>query len=209
MSKLYCHYCGTEYDSEKNKFCSNCGIPLGQRKRVQKRTPVVNIVIGVVLLIASVLAMSALLSWLFGNCGAIQLYRAVNLLENYADHLYELENATIDNVRPPSYLISQIDGDYSALSNTAFDGCVKPAADAMLASLFRASKFFSELPVNSVGDDGYPIMLSGEILERKYQYEAALREYYAEIEALKACQPFCNINLLFKLPERIFPEFSE
>ncbi len=100
-------------------------------------------------------------------------------------------------MRPPSYLISQVDGDYSALSYQEYNDCLKPAFDAMLNALLRATNFFSNLPVNSLGDDGYPIMLQGEMLQRKYEYEEAFRSYYQEIEMLKSCQPFCNIESVF------------
>jgi hypothetical protein len=95
-----------------------------------------------------------------------------------------------------------VDGDYMALSYAEYDVCIQPASKAMEISLMNASNFFSDLPQNTVGDDGYPILLGDSQVQNKHQYEGALRNFYSEIETLKACQPFCNVDNIFVLPEK-------
>lgn len=186
----YCQNCGAAYKPGVDKFCTRCGTAL--------KVSYSGMVYYALSLIVLGLLSPAILIWLFGDCGVAHLSRAMKDLEGYAAHLAQIENATVDNVRPPSYLISQIDGDYAALSYAEYDGCVKPAADFMLDALLHASSFFKDLPVNRVGDDGYPIMLERNILNKKLQYENALRNYYGQIEQLKACHPFCNVGFIFK-----------
>jgi len=196
---MYCYRCGTKFDPDADKFCSKCGAsfyPSTTRKK--KSIPWLDITAVVVFIVSLSVMAPVLISILFGDCGAIQVGRTLALLETYEDHIIQIEQATIDNVRPPSYLISQIDGDIIALQNTEFDGCVKPAANLMLATLENASIYFSALPVNSIGDDGYPILLSGNILQRKYEYEDILRLYYAEVKVLRTCQPLCNMDSVFQ-----------
>lgn len=182
---MFCYRCGTKFDPKVDKYCSNCGtefLPRSPRKRIPNPIYFLFGVIVVGLLFPLVLL------WLFADCGVVHVSRSLRDLEEYAGHLAQIESATINNVRPPSYMISQIDGDYSAISFAEYDGCVKPAANAMRDALYRASRFFGDLPVNRVGDDGYPIILRGEILQRKYEYENTLRLYYSQVEQLKACQ---------------------
>jgi hypothetical protein len=191
---MYCPNCGEKARPEAS-YCRSCGVAFYSKKKEKTNSSWFPVVIFAVVL--SVIA-PVLVSWFMGECGAVNVSRSIQELDRYAGHLAEIEKATIDNVRPPSYLLSQIDGDYIAMSTSSYAECVQPAADSMLNALYRASRYFGDLPVNRVGDDGYPIMLSGEILNRKYQYEDALRSYYGNIEALKACHPFCNFNSLFE-----------
>jgi len=123
--------------------------------------------------------------------------RSIADLEGYAEHLKQLEDATINNKKPPSYLLAQIDGDISSL-NWPYDTCVSEAYQTLNNSLTRASIYFSDLPSFEMSDVDLMIANSGIMIERRYNYQSELRNFYSELNKLKSCQPFCNIDTLFQ-----------
>jgi hypothetical protein len=132
--------------------------------------------------------------WLLDDCGVIPVGRTIKELDGYAESLKLLEEQSKNFFRPPSYVLAEIDGAYQTISQKSYKGCIEPATDAMTDALLRASIFYGHLPVNQTNDDGKTVVLEGSILQDKYAYEAALRDYYKEITIIKSCYPFCNLS---------------
>lgn len=198
---MYCPNCGGEIESS-DRFCSKCGSQFRFIKKQQaQQSPGGCFFITLILLLSVALVSPFAYELGFGECGTLNVNRAIRDLESYAGHIREIESASANNLRPPSYLISQIDGDYMMLSNYEYDLCIQPASKAMLTALLNAVNLFSNLPLRDANIENKTIVLGGEMLERKYRYEDALREYYSEIGILKACSPLCNLDKVFTLQE--------
>jgi len=180
----YCSNCGTPYEIGESKYCSKCGLSLVNVPN-KKRYSIWHFIV-LFLLIVAVIIGPFLFNWIFGECGPLNVARATQEFDSYSTHLINLETASQNYNRPPSYLLSQIDADILSLSNRRFDYCIQPTANAMESALISSYNYFSYQSEES-GSPGNA--------ENRYQYESDLRTYYQELDKLHACQPLCNFTI--------------
>lgn len=199
---MYCRNCGERFNPVTDKFCSKCGASFYLSPPKAKRRSLEILYWGLVLIVVGILS-PFVLKWLLGPCGVVPVSSAIKRLDEYAAHLVELENGTVNNKKPSSHFLAQIDGDIISMDEFAEDVC---ANDAMLAAnrtLTYASIYFSDLPTFEMTDARLAESYGRFMVQRRHDYENALRDFYGEVGKLKACQPFCNIDTLFE-----FEEFS-
>jgi hypothetical protein len=177
----YCSNCGTPYEIGKSQYCTKCGFSLGDLPN-KKRFSLWFFIIFFILIVSAIIV-PFLFTWIFGDCGPVKVARAIQEFDNISTHLINLEAATHNQNRPPTYLLSQIDGDMVNLSNRSFDSCIKPTANALISAQIASYNYFSQKPQ----EGGSPIEE-----ENRYKYEDSLRTYYQEIGNLRSCQPFCK-----------------
>lgn len=133
---------------------------------------------------------------LFGECGTFRVAWGIRTYETYAIHLAELEHASRDGeLRPPPHLFAQVDKDREEIE-VVYDKCLFPASGALYDALIYASEYFNYLPLN--GQEG-----DARVYEAQKHYEVSLKKYENEIEILKACHPFCNIEADFDIKNSI------
>lgn len=193
---MYCRNCGQKFNVETDKFCSKCGSSfyLHPPRRKKKSTgPAFGLVI--IFIIVGTLS-PFILNWLIGDCGVIPVSGAIGELDVYASDIKQLEDATINNKKPPAYLLAKIDGDISTV-RADVEGCTASAYASMNNALIRASIYFGDLPTFEMTDARLAESYGGYMIEQRQNYETALRNYYSEIGRLKACHPYCNIDKVF------------
>ena len=184
----YCSDCGNPYQEGSTKFCPKCGAVIPIRSRGRSLGPGF-VLAGSVLLVAVLVAPFAF-RWLLGECGALHLDRAFREFATYEQLMIDFETTAETNARPPAFLVSQLYGATKGLANRSFDTCFQPAADAMRAALLHAGAYYD-----------YYSQESGNPKARweRDQLEIELRNYYSQINELRACHPFCNAEEVFRL----------
>ncbi len=194
---MYCYNCGEMFNPNTDKYCKKCGVSFYLTPpRNRKRNVPTGFVIVFILIVIGVFS-PFVFKWLFGSCGVVPMSRTIADLEGYAEHLKQLEDATINNKKPPTYLLAQIDGDIISLS-WPYDECVTKSYQALNNTLAFASNYFGDLPPFEMSDVDLMQAYGGMMIERRYKYEGSLREFYSELGKLKSCHPFCNLDTLFQ-----------
>jgi len=191
----YCSNCGNPYELGKTTYCPKCGDRLTRGPTGSSSAPLVLLILGALLLLA-VLSPFAY-RWLFGECGAVKVARAMSEFSRYEAQLADVEKEGQIHIRPPAYLLTRLDGSMMSLSSRSYDKCLEPASREMVEALLFASNYYA----NRSQESGSP-----RAEEDRIEYASHLRLYYRQIENLRACQPFCNLDAVFKLTsERPLP----
>jgi hypothetical protein len=196
---MYCYRCGNKFDPKHDRFCVKCGLDLSVSSSAsrKKKISMKSVVIGFIVVILSFFSPFAI-KLIFGECGVVTVSRAISELEEYALHLQRVEDATIQNKRPPAYLIAQLEGNVLGFS-WQYDGCVLNGYRSASETLTYAVIYFSDLPPFEMTDAELFRSYGGIMAERKNKYESSLRDFYKEIQMLKNCHPFCGSDFLFEV----------